>query len=123
MAGDRPRVVVVGLGPAGPDLLTAGTIAAIDAIPRRFLRTTRHPAAVAVPDATSFDDRYETAESFEVVYAEIVDAVVAAAAADGEVLYAVPGSPVVAERAVELLLADDRVDVEVHPALSFLDLA
>src|SRR5690349_15728348 len=100
MAGDRPRVVIVGLGPAGPDLLTAGTLAAIEAIPRRFLRTTRHPAASVVADATSFDDRYEAAESFEVVYAGIVEAVVAAAIESGEVLYAVPGSPVVAERAV-----------------------
>jgi tetrapyrrole methylase family protein/MazG family protein len=35
----------------------------------------------------------------------------------------VPGSPAVAERTVELLLADDRVAVEVLPALSFADLA
>ncbi|TMK26151.1 MAG: hypothetical protein E6G62_03180, partial [Actinobacteria bacterium] len=40
----------------------------------------------------------------------------------GEVLYAVPGSPMVAERTVELLVADDRVDVAVVPGLSFLDL-
>ncbi len=41
----------------------------------------------------------------------------------GEVVYAVPGSPLVAERTVELLRADARVDLEVHPSLSFLDLA
>jgi tetrapyrrole methylase family protein/MazG family protein len=35
----------------------------------------------------------------------------------------VPGSPRVAERSVELLVADGRVDVDVVPALSFLDLA
>jgi tetrapyrrole methylase family protein/MazG family protein len=115
--------VVVGLGPAGADLLTAGTMAAIERVPQRFLRTRRHPAADAVTDATAFDDLYEAAESFEAVYAAIVEAVVAAATQHGEVLYAVPGSPVVAERAVELLLADQRVDVEVLPALSFLDLA
>ena len=34
-----------------------------------------------------------------------------------------PGSPVVAERTVEQLLADPDLDVEVLPALSFLDLA
>lgn len=118
-----PRVVVVGLGPAGADLLTAGTVAALERVPHRFLRTRRHPAAEAVADATSFDDLYETAESFELVYASIVEAVVAAATEHGEVLYAVPGSPVVAERAVELLLADVRVEVDVLPALSFLDLA
>ncbi len=119
----RPRVVVAGLGPAGADLLTAGTLAAIDAIPHRFLRTRRHPAASAVADALDFDGLYEAGESFDTVYAAIVEAVVAAAVEHGEVLYAVPGSPVVAERTVELLLADPRVDAEVLPALSFLDLA
>ena len=118
-----PRVIVVGLGPSGADLLTAGTIAAIERVPHRYLRTRRHPAARVVPDASAFDDLYETASSFDEVYGAIVEALVDAARSHGEVLYAVPGSPVVAERAVELLLADDRVDVEVLPALSFLDLA
>jgi tetrapyrrole methylase family protein/MazG family protein len=118
-----PRVTVVGLGPAGADLLTAGTLAAIERCPHRFLRTRRHPAAAAVPDAMSFDDRYESASSFDEVYAAIVAELVAAAARHGEVLYAVPGSPVVAERTVELLLAEPRVEVELLPALSFLDLA
>lgn len=117
------RVVVVGLGPAGPDLLTAGTLAAIDAVDHRFLRTRRHPAAAAVPDAIDFDALYEESASFDDVYRAIVDAVVASAMEHGEVLYAVPGSPVVAERTVELLVADPRVDVDILPALSFLDLA
>jgi tetrapyrrole methylase family protein/MazG family protein len=119
----RPRVAVIGLGPAGPDLLTAGTAARIAEVPHRFLRTRRHPAASAVPDATSFDDLYDTAASLDEVYGTIVDTLVAAATHHGVVLYAVPGSPVVAERTVELLLDDDRVELEVLPALSFLDLA
>jgi tetrapyrrole methylase family protein/MazG family protein len=119
----RPRVVVGGLGPAGPDLLTAGTLAAIERIPRRFLRTRRHPAASAAPEAVDFDAAYEAAASFDAVYAEIVATVRDAALADGEVLYLVPGSPVVAERTVELLLADAGLDVELLPALSFVDLA
>ena len=120
---DRPRVVVGGLGPAGPDLLTAGTLDAIARIEHRFLRTRRHPAAAAVPTATDFDAAYEAGATFEEVYATIVAGVTAAAADHGEVLYLVPGSPVVAERTVELLLADPDVEVEVLPALSFLDLA
>ena len=48
----------------------------------------------------------------------------AAAAEHGEVLYAVPGSPVVAERTVELLVADAAGRrSRCCPALSFLDLA
>jgi tetrapyrrole methylase family protein/MazG family protein len=115
-------VVVVGLGPAGPELLTEAGTQAIARIPERYLRTARHPAASAVPGARSFDDVYERAASIDEVYADIVDALVEAALNAGEVLYAVPGSPMVAERTVELLVADDRVDVAVVPGLSFLDL-
>jgi len=117
------RVVVVGLGPGGPDLVTSGTLDAIASHPRRFLRTRRHPAASVVEGASSFDDVYERAEVLDDVYPAIVEELVAAAASDGAVLYAVPGSPVVAERTVELLAADPRVDLEIVPALSFLDLA
>ena len=117
------RVVVVGLGPAGPELLTAATRTEIERLAHRYLRTTRHPAAVAVPEATSFDARYEAEATMDAVYRGIVDDLVAAAEEHGEVLYAVPGSPTVAERTVELLRADDRVEVDVLPSVSFLDLA
>jgi tetrapyrrole methylase family protein / MazG family protein len=63
----RGRVVVAGLGPAGPDLLTAATVAAIERVAVRRLRTARHPAAVAVGDARSFDDLYEAAGTLEEV--------------------------------------------------------
>ncbi|MGH9281114.1 MAG: MazG family protein [Acidimicrobiales bacterium] len=119
----RPQVVVVGLGPAGPDLLTGAAMEAIERVPVRFVRTTRHPSASAVPGVTSFDDLYERAETMDEVYGGIVDALAEAAAEEGEVLYAVPGSPLVAERTVQLLRADDRVTVTVVPGLSFLDLA
>ncbi len=119
----RPTVVVVGLGPAGPDLLTTAAVNALSSIPNRYLRTTHHPAARAVAGAVSFDSVYESAASLDDVYAGIVDALAEAAAEHGTVLYAVPGSPLVAERTVELLRADDRVQVRLIPALSFLDLA
>jgi tetrapyrrole methylase family protein/MazG family protein len=118
-----PRVVVGGLGPAGPDLLTAAVVDAVHRIPVRYLRTTRHPAAPAAGQALSFDSVYDSAPSIDDVYAGIVDALVEAAHEHGEVLYLVPGSPVVAERTVELLRQDTRVAVEVLPALSFLDVA
>ena len=121
------RVVVVGLGPAGPDLVTAAALDAIARIDVRFVRTTRHPSASVVVEAgggaTSFDEVYEAAASMDEVYATIVDRLVAAAGEHGEVLYAVPGSPAVAERTVQLLVAREDVEVEVVPALSFLDLA
>jgi tetrapyrrole methylase family protein/MazG family protein len=118
-------VVVVGLGPAGPELITDAARQALASAPVRFVRTRRHPAA-AVPelaDATSFDDRYEGAATLDAVYRGIADALAAAAQEHGSVAYAVPGSPLVAEHTVELLRGDERVELEVVPALSFLDLA
>jgi tetrapyrrole methylase family protein / MazG family protein len=119
----RPRIVVCGLGPAGPDLVTGATRDAVARIPHRFLRTARHPASGVVGEVPTFDHLYDDGDSIGAVYTAIVEALVAAAAERGEVLYAVPGSPAVAERTVELLLADERVAVEVLPALSFADLA
>ena len=118
-----PRVVVAGLGPAGPELLTAATTTAAERIRHRWLRTSRHPAAAAFAGTPTFDAVYESAASLDEVYARIVDALAGEAAAHGEVLYLVPGSPAVAERTVELLRADSRVHVDVLPAVSFLDLA
>jgi len=117
------RITVVGLGPGPVETVTNQTLQAIERIPVRFLRTTRHPSAAVVPHAQSFDALYDALDTFDAVYAAIVEQLVAAAHEHGEVLYAVPGSPLVLESSVKQLLADDRVDVTVLPALSFLDLA
>ncbi len=93
-----------------------------------FLRTSRHPAAAAYPTVPSFDDRYESEPSFDAVYRAIAADLLAAARRHGSVVYAVPGSPTVAERTVGLIRDDPavtsgEVTVVVHPALSFLDVA
>jgi len=124
--GIRPQVTVVGLGPAGPDLMAAAAASAVRGAGTVILRTGRHPAAEGLAGATTCDDLYESADRIEDVYRGIVERVVEAASgpgADGGVVYAVPGSPMVAERTVEMLLADGRVEASVVPALSFVDLA
>ncbi len=124
------KLVVVGLGPGGLDHVTVETITAIERIATRFLRTVRHPSASLVPDATTFDHLYEVADTFDDVYLEIADALLASAREHGEVLYAVPGSPLVLERTVRYLRErcsaagpDHDVELEVLPAMSFLDVA
>ena len=122
------RIDVVGLGPAGPELITAGTLEVLAAAAQVVLRTGRHPAAAAVPGARTFDHHYERSDTFDEVYRAIVADLVDAAVTDGPVAYAVPGSPTVAERTVALLADDPRVrsgqvTVVVHPSVSFLDLA
>ncbi|MCZ7528037.1 MAG: nucleoside triphosphate pyrophosphohydrolase [Acidimicrobiia bacterium] len=124
------RVVVVGLGPAGADLLLPVARAALERVPVRFARTARHPAVAELEAAglafEAFDDRYDAAERIEDVYGVIVDALVEAAGAEGEVAFAVPGNPAVAERTVALLAAEaraGRVELVVVPGLSFAELA
>jgi tetrapyrrole methylase family protein / MazG family protein len=124
------RVVVVGLGPAGADHVLPVARAAVDASSVRFVRTRRHPAvddlAAEGIEFESFDAVYDAAPDLEQAYAEIARALVAAATEHGEVVYAVPGNPVVAERAVALLReAESRGEVAltVVAGLSFADLA
>ncbi len=119
----KPTVTVVGLGPGRAGLVTAETRAALAGQRPVFLRTARHPSAELAGTAASFDQLYERAVSVEEVYPAIVEALVGAARAHGSVVYAVPGSPAVAERTVELLRSDTRVLTEVLPAVSFVDLA
>ena len=118
-----PRIVVVGLGPGGHDHVTAETLAEIDRIAHRYVRTNIHPSAGLVGEATSFDDLYESADTFDDVYTEIAEVLTAAAHEHGEILYAVPGSPLVLERTVRYLRGRDDVHCDIRPAMSFLDVA
>ncbi len=118
-------VVAVGLGPAGAELMGEGARARLASASTARLRTRRHPAASAFPDLASFDELYDRAADFATLYGAIADELVLLAGADpaGTVVYAVPGSPSVAERTVTLLAERDDVDLIVVPALSFVDLA
>jgi tetrapyrrole methylase family protein/MazG family protein len=116
---------VVGLGPAGPAYLTREVRDLMAGAGETFLRTARHPASEGLSGVQALDHLYESASTFAEVYSAIVEELVAAATARApdSIVYAVPGSPLVAERTVELLRNDPRVDLTVVPGLSFLDLA
>ncbi len=122
----RPRVVVVGLGPAGADLVLPAARAALAATTTRFARTARHPAVddLAREGITfeALDHLYDSGDDFDTVYSAIASYIVDAARTNRDLVYAVPGSPNVAERTVELLRAAD-VEIELVPGLSFAELA
>jgi tetrapyrrole methylase family protein/MazG family protein len=123
------RVVVVGLGPAGADLLLPAARTALERTSIRFARTARHPAIDDLrADGIEFEalDRcYDDATDLERAYTEIAERVLTAARASdsGDVVYAVPGSPTTAERTVAMVRTADDVDVDIVPGLSFADLA
>ncbi len=117
-------ITVIGLGPADASLITPETQAAIDGATARFVRTTQHPAAVVMGAATSFDEVYDQADTFDEVYEAIATRLIDEAA-NGDLVYAVPGSPLVLERSVAILrerAGAAGVTVMELPAVSFLDL-
>jgi tetrapyrrole methylase family protein/MazG family protein len=121
----KPVVRVVGLGPGNAELMTRRTFDLLSESPVVRLRTRVHPAAEAFLDVASYDDLYERAASFDALYSAIAADLIGLArnAPGGEVVYAVPGSPVVAERTVELLLASHEVTTVLEPAVSVIDVA
>ncbi len=118
-----PRIEIIGLGPSADEYITDHTRQRISAHQHRFLRTAQHPSAHLVVDAISFDERYETSGTFDDVYIGIANDLIAAAIQHGEILYAVPGSPLILERTVRLLMSDDRIECIVNPAMGFLEIA
>src|SRR5688500_10032320 len=119
---------VVGLGPGDPASLPPRAFSLLSSGLPVLLRTARHPTVEQGPLAEALargvpviplDDAYEQGATFEETYRAIVGRVLAAEAEQGEVVYAVPGSPLIGESTVALLLAEAKargVRVEVVPA-------
>ena len=123
------RLHIVGLGPGSAGLITAETRTLLSSGRAVLLRTRHHPAVAELGSISSgfadCDDLYEQALSFESVYSAIVDRVMAAARAE-EMIYAVPGHPLVAERTVTGILERARASqltAAVYPAVSYADVA
>lgn len=120
---NKPRIEIIGLGPSADEYITDHTRQRIAAHQHRYLRTAQHPSAHLVVDAITFDQHYETAGTFDDVYLGIAEDLIAAAIKYGEILYAVPGSPLILERTVRILKNDDRIDCVINPAMGFLEIA
>lgn len=125
------QITVVGLGSGDENQLTLGAIRKLEQAARLYLRTDKHLAVGLLKERgiayQTFDSVYEEQASFADVYERIAAELVRLAlAADGEVVYAVPGHPFVAERTTRLLRERCRQDHIAFAAVggeSFLDQA
>lgn len=119
-------LTIVGLGPGDASLITRQVWHLLSSASEIYLRTSHHPAAAQLPDHLllhSFDDVYETAESFADVYETIAQTLVRLAATS-DVVYAVPGNPYVGEATVTAANKAAReasIAVTVLPGLSFVE--
>jgi tetrapyrrole methylase family protein/MazG family protein len=116
-------ITITGLGPGDFDRIPAGIrLVLLDPEAVVVLRTIEHPAAqelASIREVVTCDDLYESHDAFEAVYQAISDRVLEAGE-KGNVVYAVPGSPMIGEFTVRHLLRSD-AEVEVIPAESFID--
>ncbi|MCS0542861.1 SAM-dependent methyltransferase, partial [Aeromonas veronii] len=89
-----------------------------------YLRTKEHPVIKELEaegiSYRSFDNIYEKHDQFEDVYDEIVD-ILRKEAKTKEIVYAVPGHPMVAEKTTQLLLEDQNLQVKIEGGQSFID--
>ncbi len=120
-------LTIVGLGPGELDDLSRKAFRTLKGARTVYLRTARHNCVSCLPQTGqtyhSFDSLYEQHERFEEVYAAIVAQVLAAARA-GDVVYAVPGDPLVGEATVTELLRAARAEgipVEIVSGISFVE--
>lgn len=118
-------ILIVGLGPGNPDHLTLEAWRVLSDAREVILRTARHPTVAALPEGPhyrSLDDRYEAASDFAALYEDIAHEV-AALGARRDIVYAVPGHPLVAEATVTRILAlaeQQDIPVRVVEGLSFV---
>jgi len=117
---------LTGLGPGNYESLTIGTLKLLKEGPL-FLRTREHPTVSFLESEgiafESLDRFYETLDSFEEVYSSIAEFIVSEAE-KGDVVYAVPGHPLVAENSVQLIMEAAKqkgISFRIHPAVSFVD--
>jgi tetrapyrrole methylase family protein / MazG family protein len=120
-------ITILGLGPGDASLLTRAAWDLLQTTRVLYLRTAIHPTVDALPagiELHTFDALYESAEDFGALYERIAADLVERAQGGEELVYAVPGHPLVAEATTRRLLALARargIPTRIIAGLSFVE--
>ena len=119
---------IMGLGPGAYEALTIGAIKELKNNKNIYFRTEKHPTVDFLKDEgikfESYDHAYEKYDSFDDVYKYIAEDLITKIKDDEDLIYAVPGHPLVAEKSVINLIElckENNIQYEVLPAVSFVD--
>jgi tetrapyrrole methylase family protein / MazG family protein len=122
------KIYLVGLGPGDPQALTLRGLHTLKRVKKVYVRTGRHPGVKVLDrfriNYKTLDHFYQKSHTFEQTYRNIAVFILNAALLHKEIVYAVPGSPMFAERTVELILKKAEkagIECRVVPSLSFVD--
>ncbi len=120
-------ITIVGLGAGDTSALSARAWEVLRSGQAVWLRTAIHPTVTALQTAgisfRSFDELYEQAEDFNTLYRQMVERLLALGR-EQDIVYAVPGHPLVGEESVRLLLETAReqgIEVRIIGSTSFLE--
>ncbi|MBQ1855362.1 MAG: nucleoside triphosphate pyrophosphohydrolase [Anaerovibrio sp.] len=120
-------ITVIGLGPGDFGLITIDSWERMKNAQHLYFRTEKHPTVPMIKERgitfTSYDSFYEGAESFEALYDAIAKDLVKKACTE-DLVYAVPGSPMVAEKTVVLLreyCQQGNIKLDIQPGMSFVE--
>lgn len=121
-------IKIVGLGPGAKEAITLGTLEVLKNASKVFLRTFKHPNVEYLKELgvefSTYDDKYNTLDSFDEVYNSIAKELIREHDNSENIVYAVPGHPLVAEKSVDILLKlckEKGIATEIYPAVSFVD--
>ena len=121
-------IKIVGLGPGAKEALTIGTICEFENNKNIFLRAEKHPTVDYLKEKRiifdTYDNVYESIGSFDEVYLNIANDLIKKHEKLGDLVYAVPGHPLVAEKSVFNLIElckENNIDYKIIPAVSFID--
>jgi len=119
---------IIGLGPGSKESITLGTIDSLKTVDKVFLRTEKHPTVEYINKLgivyETFDEKYETGESFDEVYNSIAKSLIDDSNNYSDIIYAVTGHPLVAEKSVNILIKlckENNIEFKIVPAVSFVD--
>ncbi|WP_127837166.1 bifunctional methyltransferase/pyrophosphohydrolase YabN [Clostridium prolinivorans] len=121
-------IKIVGLGPGAKEAITLGTLEVLKSSPKVFLRTAIHPNVNYLKELgvnfETYDYKYENLDNFDEVYLSIAKDLIDEHKKNGDIVYAVPGHPLVAEKSVTNLLnlcKEEQIETKIYPAVSFID--
>lgn len=123
-------IKVIGLGPGDFGYITLECWELMQEAKNLYLRTAKHPTVPMLQQRgitfATYDSFYEEAEDFAHLYEKIAKDIVTKALSGMDIVYAVPGSPMVAEKTVVLLRElvaglQDKIQLEILPGMSFVE--
>jgi len=120
---------IVGLGPGSIDFLTVGALRALNCNEKIFLRTENHEIANYLKEKNikykSYDYFYNNLDNKNEIYNSIAEDIINNQKKFDNIIYAVPGHPLIAEKTVMKIIEickEQNIEYKILPSTSFIDI-